>query len=61
MLEWRSKQDVYGKSVNNGTPSENCLCEDKPEAESRTQEELSQAMQPMETTPGGSSGKQNTD
>jgi hypothetical protein len=32
--------------------SETCLCEDKPEAESKTQEELSLIMQPMGMTPG---------
>ncbi|HEY1202204.1 MAG TPA: hypothetical protein VGE79_14525 [Niastella sp.] len=32
--------------------SENYLCEDKPEAESKSQEELSLAMQPMGMTPG---------
>lgn len=31
---------------------ENYLCEDKPEAESKTQEELSLIMQPMGMTPG---------
>jgi hypothetical protein len=32
--------------------SKNHLCEDKPEAESKSQEELSLIMQPMGTTPG---------
>lgn len=31
---------------------ENYLCEDKPEAESKSQEELSLCMQPMGMTPG---------
>jgi hypothetical protein len=52
MLEWRSNREVYGKSDNNRNTSANYLREDKPEAESKTQEELSQATQPMRTTPG---------
>ena len=40
------------QSGNNRNTSENYLCEDKPEAKSKTQEELSQATQPMRTTPG---------
>ena len=32
--------------------SETCLCEDKPEAESKTREELKLIMQPMGMTPG---------
>jgi hypothetical protein len=52
MLEWRSNQDVYGAGNNNGNTLANYLCEDKPEAESKTQEESSRAMQPMRTTPG---------
>ena len=52
MLEWRSNQDVYGAGNDNRNTLENYLCEDKPEAESKTQEELSQATQPMRTTPG---------
>ena len=52
MLEWRSNQEVYGKSDSNRNTSANYLREDKPEAESKTQEELSQATQPMRTTPG---------
>lgn len=52
MLEWQSDQDVYGRGNNNRNASEHYLCEDKPEAESKTQEELSQAMQPMRTMPG---------
>ena len=51
MLEWRSDQDVYGRGNNNRNASAHYLCEDKLEAESKTQEELSQAMQPMRTTP----------
>src|SRR5215213_11230339 len=52
MLEWRSDQTVYGAGNNNRNASERYLCEDKPEAESKTQEELSRSMQPMRTTPG---------
>jgi hypothetical protein len=52
MLEWRSDQEVYGKATTTENTSENHLCDDKPEAESKTQEELSQAMQPGRTTPG---------
>jgi hypothetical protein len=40
------------QSNNNRNTLANYLCEDKPEAESKTQEELSGAMQPMRTTPG---------
>lgn len=40
------------RSVNNRTTQENYLHEDKPEAESKMQEELSRAMQPVNTTPG---------
>jgi hypothetical protein len=39
MLEWRSNQEVYGKSDNNRNASVNYLCEDRPEAESKAQEE----------------------
>ena len=52
MLERWSNQEVYGTGNNNRNTSENYLCEDKPEAESKAQEELSQAMQPMRATPG---------
>jgi hypothetical protein len=52
MLEWRSDQDVYGAGEYNRNTSANYLCEDKPEAESKTQEELSRTTQPMRTTPG---------
>ncbi len=41
MLEWRSDQNVYDKATNNRNTSENCLCEDKAESKSKTQEELS--------------------
>jgi hypothetical protein len=54
MLEWRSNQEVYGAGNNNRNTSENYLYEDKPEAESKTQKELSQTIQPMRTTPGTS-------
>jgi hypothetical protein len=37
---------------NNRNTSENYLLEDKPEAESKSQEELGQIIQPMRTTPG---------
>lgn len=52
MLEWRSDQDAYGAGDDNPNTSANYLCEDKPEAESKTQKELSQIIQPMRTTPG---------
>jgi len=39
---------------NNRNTSENYMREDKPEAESRTHEELSQATQPMRAKPGRS-------
>ena len=52
MLEWRSDQEVYGAGDHNPNTSANYLCEDKPEAESKTQEELSQAMQLMRRAPG---------
>ena len=52
MLEWRSNQEVYGISYNNRNTLANYLYEDKPEAESKIQEELSGAMQPMRATPG---------
>jgi hypothetical protein len=54
MLEWRSNQEVYDAGNNNRNTSENYLCEDRPEAESKTQEELSRVTQPMRTTPGRS-------
>jgi hypothetical protein len=44
MLEWRSNQEAYGAGNNNRNTLANYLCEDKPEAESKTQEELSRAM-----------------
>ena len=53
MLEWRREQAVYGGGNNNRNTSENCLYDDKPEAENKVQEELSHTMQPMGTTPGG--------
>lgn len=52
MLERRRDQDVHERSNNNRNTLANYLCEDKPEAESKTQEELSRAMQPMKATPG---------
>src|ERR1019366_9235005 len=52
MLEWRSKQEVYGISYNNRNTLANCLYEDKPQAESKIQEELSRAKQTMRATPG---------
>jgi len=52
MLEWRSYQEVYDGGDNNRNTLANYLCEDKPEAESKTQEELSPLTQPMKTTPG---------
>lgn len=52
MLEWRSDQDVHDAGDHNRNTLANYLCEDKPEAESKTQEELSRATQPMRTTPG---------
>jgi hypothetical protein len=42
-----NEQDVYERGDYNGNASENCLWEDKPEAESKTQEELSLIMQLM--------------
>ena len=57
MLEWRSNQEVYGAGNNNRNTSENYLYEDKLEAESKTQKELSQTMQPMRTTPENYSNK----
>ena len=51
MLEWRSNQEVYDDSANNRNTLANYLCEDKPEAESKTQEELSRIIEPMRTTP----------
>jgi hypothetical protein len=41
---------VRSKQLKN--TSKTYLCEDKPEAESKTQEELSLTMQPMGMTPG---------
>ncbi len=52
MLEGRRVQDVYGKSTDNRNASERYLCEDRPEAESRSQKELSCAMQPMKPNAG---------
>ena len=52
MLEWRSKQDVYGKATTTETHLANYLYEDRAEPESKAQEELSQATQPMRTKPG---------
>lgn len=49
-----SNQDVYVTGGHNRNASVHYLCEDKPEAESRTQEELSLHMQPMRTKPGES-------
>ena len=51
MLEWRSKQDVYAVDDHNANTLANYLYEDKPEAESKIQEELNLPMQPMRTTP----------
>jgi len=39
-------------SYNNRNTLENCLCEDKPEAESKSQEELSYTTQPIRTVAG---------
>ena len=36
MLEWRNEQDAYERGEDNGNTSENCLWEEKPEAESNT-------------------------
>ena len=44
MLEWRIDQKVYDAGDNNRNTLANYLCEDKPEAESRTQEELSRVI-----------------
>lgn len=44
MLEWRSNQEIYGAGNNNRNTLENYLYEDKPEAESKIQKELSQTM-----------------
>ncbi len=52
MLEWRSDQEVYEAGDNNRNTLANYLYEDKPEAESKTQEELSPITQPTKTTPG---------
>ena len=52
MLEWRSDQNVYGGGYNNGNTSENYLREDRPEAESKAQEELNQATQPKRAKAG---------
>ena len=49
MLEGVKIKGDYGKGNNNRNTLENYLWEDKPEAESKSQEELSQAMQPMRT------------
>src|SRR6059058_153029 len=51
MLEWGSNQQIYGEGNNNRNPSANYLCEDKPEAESATQEELSRTVQLWSATP----------
>ena len=40
------------RGYNNRNTLANCLYEDKPEAESKIQEELSRAVQPMRATPG---------
>lgn len=50
----KSNQDVYVTGNHNRNASARYLCEDKPEAESKSQEELSRDMQPMRTKPGGS-------
>lgn len=47
-----SNQDVYDAGNDNRNTLENYLSEDRPEAESKTQKELSQVMQPMRRTPG---------
>jgi hypothetical protein len=47
-----SNQDVYVTGVDNRNASARYLCEDKPEAESKLQEELSLHMQPMRHEPG---------
>lgn len=52
MSEWRNEQDVYGEEQSTENTSENYLWEDKPEAESKSLEELSLTMQPMGITPG---------
>ena len=51
MLEWRREQEFYGKSEDNRNTLANWLCEDRAEPDSKTQQELSQAMQAMGTTP----------
>lgn len=51
MLEWRRDQDVYVVDDDNANTLANYLYEDKPEAESKIQEELSLPMQPTRTTP----------
>jgi hypothetical protein len=53
MLELaRSDQDVYVTGNHNRNALAHYLCEDKPEAESKPQEELSLHMQPMQTKSG---------
>ena len=51
MLEWRRDQDVYVVDDDNANTLANYLYENKPEAESKIQEELSLPMQPTRTTP----------
>ncbi len=46
-VKWRRDQDLCGKSYNNAKTLENWLCEDRAEPESKTQQELSRAMQPI--------------
>ncbi len=49
-----SNQDVYVTGCHNRNASAHYLCENKPEAESKSQEELSLHMQPERTKPGRS-------
>ena len=52
MLEWAKKLGSLWPSNYNRNPSANYLHEDKPEAESIMQEELSEAIRLIRTTPG---------
>lgn len=51
MLEWRRELDVYAVDDHNANTLANYLYEDKPEAQSKIQEELNPPIQLKRITP----------